>query len=164
VLQAVKFHGKPLYQICRSSQKGERTVEFSVENSRNPASRQISQRSKEVTVVIFLQAEAQEREGRRFTPTRTVGSTREIPFRGFVGGKTETSSFGFAKLRSPKPRQGGKFRSGAQYLDTCRSPSISAFRGFVSRRTEGLVARFARSHERRSPEGAKKRVCGASYR
>jgi hypothetical protein len=26
VLQAVKFHGKPLYQICRSSQKGERTV------------------------------------------------------------------------------------------------------------------------------------------
>jgi hypothetical protein len=26
VSQAVKFHGKPLYQICRSSQKGERTV------------------------------------------------------------------------------------------------------------------------------------------
>jgi hypothetical protein len=87
-------------------------------------------------VVIFLQAEAQEREGRRFTPTRTIGSTREIPFRGFVGGKTETSSFGFAKLRSPKPRQGGKFRSGGQYLDTCRSPSIS-FRGFMRR--EGLV-------------------------
>jgi hypothetical protein len=69
-------------------------------------------------VVVFLQAEAQEREGHSFTPTRTIGSTHEIPFRGFVGGKTETSSFGFVKLQSPKPRQGGKFHSGAQYLDT----------------------------------------------
>jgi hypothetical protein len=68
-------------------------------------------------VVIFPQAEAREREGHRFMPMRTVGSTCEIPFWGFVGGKTETSSFGFKKLRSPEPRQGGKFHSGAQYLD-----------------------------------------------
>jgi hypothetical protein len=89
-------------------------LEFSVENSRNPTSCQISQSSKEVTSGRFLQVEAQEREGRIFMPTRTVGFTREIPFRGFVGGKTETSSFGFTKLRSSIIRQGRRFHCGVK--------------------------------------------------
>jgi hypothetical protein len=38
-------------------------------------------------------------------PTWTVGFTLGSSFREFVDQKTETSAFGFAKLRSPKPRQ-----------------------------------------------------------
>jgi hypothetical protein len=46
----------------------------------------------------FLQEEAQEREGYRFIPTRTIRFTREITFQGFMGGGIEDSTLGFTKL------------------------------------------------------------------
>jgi hypothetical protein len=98
VLQAVKFCGKTLWLRVQKFLKGERTVgilrgEFSKSCEPSDLAKEQGDYGGH-----FLQTEAQERESHRFTPTRTVGSTREIPFQGFLGGRTEASTLGFTKL------------------------------------------------------------------
>jgi hypothetical protein len=57
--------------------------EFSMENSRSPASYQILWSSREVTE-YFQRIQAQERQSCRFKPTRAIGFARGFPFLGFV--------------------------------------------------------------------------------
>jgi hypothetical protein len=76
----------------------------------------------------FLQEKSQEREGRRFMLTRTIGSTHEIPFRGFVGGKTETSSFGFANCEVRNPDKVESFVVGASTWTRAEVQAFWCFR------------------------------------
>jgi hypothetical protein len=102
VLQAVKFRGKTLWLRVQKFLKGEWTIgiirgEFS--KSRKPSD---IAREKGGYGGHFLQAEAQEREGRIFTPMRTIGSTRESSFQEFVERRIKSPTLGSAKLRSPR--------------------------------------------------------------
>jgi hypothetical protein len=74
---------------------------FSMEKSRSPVSRQISQNSRRVTGII-LKVQAQERQSHRFKSARGRWITREIAYRDFMSGRVKNLVSRFMKSRSAK--------------------------------------------------------------
>jgi hypothetical protein len=111
VLQAVKYRGKTLWSNLQKFFRRENgRSEFSVENSRSPASRQISQSSRGVTTSVFKGFKL--RRDRAVDPSQQESLDLVVDFHFGVSGVEGPKALYQEESRSAKSRKGGKSSCG----------------------------------------------------